>query len=289
MPEEKNKGGEGEEVTTPQADQFGVTLNSDGTEVSQEETITKEEEGKKETDEEKKKKDDIENHPAVVALKTKIEEYGNNLAGQRTAHEREVAELKTQLAEALKNGGKKDGDGEVEPMFKDIKFSKDLPKEELDDMTDAEIRLFDQNAEQRVAMNKMFAEITKSGKTAETAVKTVEEQKVEDLNTSARTEASRLAEEAIKANPALAKDAKELTDKIIVEFNEFNNTGLTPEKLVERMQKALNNVHGYTPPKEQEKKGGNKPVTDQAKGADPFGIDKIVSSVNKGNDGNYNL
>lgn len=283
-------GKNGGEATTPQADAFGVTLNPDGTEVSQEQTIAKADEATKATEEAKKKAEEIENHPAVVALKAKIEEYGSNLAGQRSAHERETAELRAQLAQALKGGNGEDDKGKPKAMFADIKFSKDLPKEQLDDMTDAEIRLFDQNAQMQTAMNAMFAEISASKQALQDTEKKTEEQKLQDLNTSARAEATRVAEEVIKTNPELAKDAKELADKIIVEFNEFNNTGLTQEKLVERMQKALRNVSGYTAPKEQPTKGGDKkPVTDQAKGADPFGIDKIVAGVNKGNDGNYEL
>lgn len=286
-----NKGGEVEAPKTPQADQFGVTMNPDGTEYvppveAPAEEPKKDKDGKPVV-EKKSDAEDIENHPAVVALRTKIEEFSTNLTGQRTAHEKEVAELNKKLADALT--GKKPEEG-AEVMFKDIKFSKDLTKEERDDMTDAEIALFDQNANMQVAMNKMFETVSTVGKKTEETVKTVEEQKVEDLNASAKVEAVRLADEAIKTNPTLAKDARELADKIIVEFNEFNNVGLTPEKLLERMKKALNNVSGYVPPKEavQHKPTGD-PVSGGGKPTDQFGVDAIVAGVNKKNDGNYDL
>ena len=259
-------------------DEFGVTLNPDGTEVIPKEDASEDDDKKKE---EEKKADDIANHPAVVALNDKIKEYGENLTGQRQAHEKEVADLNKKLTDAL--AGKKPEEGE-NVMFKDIKFSKDLTDEQKDDMSDTEIQLYDQNANMQVAMNKMLDGIASTAKATE-------DTKVEDLNSSARNEASKLAEEAIKINSELATDAMELTDKIIVEFNEFNNEGITSEKLTERMQKALNNVKGYTPPKEQEKNSsGNNPVKSGSGGkTDPFGVDVIVASVNKENKGNYSL
>jgi hypothetical protein len=290
MTDENKGGGEeqgAEEKKAPTADQFGVTLNEGGEEVTQEEVIKKEDKSEKEKTDEEKEAEKIANNPTVKALEDKIKEYGENLTGQRTAHEKEVADLKKQLADALagKGGGEGDDKGGENVMFKDIKFSKDLTEEERDDMTATEIALFDQNAQQQVAMNKLF-------ETVQSTTKSVEEVKVTDLNSSAQVEATRLATEAIAVNKDLAKDATELKDKIIVEFNEFNNEGITPEKLVERMQKALNNVHGYTPPKEQEKKGGNGNNAikeNKAGGGDTSAIDAIVAGITKSNEGTYNL
>ncbi len=286
MPEPTNKDGEGtEETTVPTADQFGVTLNQDGTEVSQEETIKKEgEDGGDDKGKKKEGEDGEEKSPEVVALEAKLGEYSKNLTGQNDV----ISKLQSQIADLVKGGGTKDGEEGKEGenvLFKDIKTSKDLTEEQKDDMSDTEIALYDANARQQEAMNKMFETINNQNKQTEEA-------KVTDLNTSANTEASKLAEETIKTNPELAKDAKELQDKIIVEFNEFNNEGISQEKLVERIKKALNNVSGYTAPKEQEKKGGtrNSPVKDGAgKGSDPFGVDAIVASVKKENKGEYSL
>lgn len=286
MPEEIKKNGEGEGAdnpTTPQPDAFGVTLNSDGTEVPQSK-VEQEEGGDKPKD--KTGDDDISKNPVVVELQTKIKEYGENLSNMRQSYEGKITELNKQLADALQ-GKKPDnagGNDDENVMFKDIKFSKDLPKEELDDMTDTEIRLFDQNAQNQVAMNEMF-------KTIKGLNKVTEEKKVEDLNSSARSEAISLAEEAIKADSTLAKDAKELADKIIVEFNEFNNTGISAEVLKARMKKALNNVEGYTPPKEQENKGGNNknPVKNGGGGGDTSKVDAIVNNLDTENKGDYDL
>ncbi len=272
-----NKDGGEEEATAPQPDEFGVTISDDGSEVTQEKVVEKEEDKSDEKDKEKKT-------PEMAVLETKLEEYSKNLIGQNDV----ISKLQAKIATLESGGGKKDSeDGKevADVLFKEIKYSKDLTEEQRDDMTPTEIALYDANATQQEAMNKMF-------KTIQTGQKTQEEAKVSDLNSSANTEASKLAEEAIKVSPDLAKDARELADKIIVEFNEFNNDGISQEKLVERMKKALNNVSGYTPPKEQEKKsgGGTNAVKDGAdKGTDPFGVDAIVAGVNKPNEGEYKL
>ena len=81
-----------------------------------------------------------------------------------------------------------------------------------------------------------------------------------------------------------------MKDLIIVEFNDYNNEGLTPEKLVERMKKALNNVTGYTPPKEKSvKDAGGSAIKDTQGGKDTSVVDGIIASVGKDNKGSYNL
>lgn len=275
------------EDPTPEADNFGVTMGNDGKEISQEETVAKEKEEGGEDKKKDKEGDDIEKNPVVVALRTKLEAYGTNLSGQNDV----ISKLQDKITKLEVGGGKKDEDGKPEPMFKDIKTSKDLTQEQKDNMTDTEIALFDENALQKEAMNKMFETIANLGKDTKDQKAETEKEKVDDLNSSANAEATKLADEAIKTNPELAKDAKELADKIIVEFKEFNNEGITAEKLIERMKKALNNVSGYTPPKEQENKGGgNNPVKKQnGTGSDPFNVDKEIAKANNNNEGNYTL
>lgn len=275
----KDSGGT-EETTIPTADQFGVTLNPDGTEISQEKTIKKE--GEEDKDGKKKEDEGKEKTPEMVALETKVEEYSKNLIGQNDV----ISKLQAKIATLEAGGGKKEVEDSENVLFKDIKTSKELTEEQRDDMTETEIALFDANATQQEAMNKMFKAIQSGQKMQEDA-------KVLDLNASANIEAKKLAEEIIKISPELAKDTNELRDKIIVEFNEFNNEGITADKLAERMKKALNNVNGYTPPKEQEKKAGGSGknvVKDGAGGSsDPFGVDAIVASVNRDNKGEYSL
>ncbi len=256
-----------EEVKAPKEDQFGISFEEEETG-----------EGK-EKEEEKDKGD--EKSAEVVALETKLQEYSTNLSGQGDV----IKKLQDKISALEKGGESKEGAGEENVLFKDIKTSKDLTEEQREDMTETEIALFDANARQQEAMNKMFETINNQSKQSNDA-------KVDDLNSTARVEAIRLAEEAIKTSPELAVDSKELSDKIIVEFNEFNNEGLTAEKLIERMKKALNNVNGYTPPKEQETKTaqGKNAVKDGAgKGKDPFGVDAIVASVKSENKGDYSL
>lgn len=274
-----NEGGSEETPKEPTEDNFGVKIDSEGSDVPQGGT-TEEGEGKKGDG----KKEEIEKTPEVIALEVKLEEYGKNLSNQGQV----IADLKAKIkVESEKKGETKEGDeAEADVMFKDIKTSKDLSDEEKENMTEAEIAMFDRNAGLETAMNKMF-------ETMQKRQKQTEEAKVEDLNSSAQVEAGELADEAIKANPELAKDATELKDKIIVEFNEYNNEGITPDILKARMKKALNNLEGYTPPKEQEEKGGSKAggaVKKSGDGkTDEFGIDKVVSSVKKSNDGNYDF
>ncbi len=276
---EENAGGGAD--ATPVVDAFGSPVPQEGdtktTDDSTKETGDKSGDGKGEEGKEKSEK--------VIALETKLEEYSKNLSGQNGV----IDTLKQKIAVLEAGGGKKDdgkgGEGDKpEVLFEEIKYSKDLTEEQRDDMTDTEIALFDANARQQEAMNKMYETIQAGSKATET-------EKVENLNTSAQTEATALAEEAYTANSELATDAKELADKILVEFKEFNNEGITPEKLKERMKKALNNVSGYKAPKEEENKGGTgKPAG--AKGGDdkdPFGNQAIVDSVGKKSDGSYAL
>lgn len=268
-------------VETPKPDVFGNTLNPDGSEVSPEVVVKKEDETKKVEEETKAKAEEIEKSPVVVELKGKLDEYSKNLKGQNDV----ISKLEKTIEDLSKgkiDPDKKPEEGEV--LFKDIKTSKDLTTEQKEDMTDTEIALYDRNAQLETAMNGLFTAIKEQGKTTETA-------KVEDLNSSAKMEASKLAEEAIKANPELAKDTQELVNKIIVEFNEFNNEGISPEKLAQRVKKALNNVEGYKAPKEQKAPDGSgkNAVKDKNGVKDTSKIDNIVKNVNVNNTGEYNL
>jgi hypothetical protein len=273
---EENAGGGAD--ATPVVDAFGSPVAPEGGDTQPKDGGTKETEDKGGEGKEKSNE--------VVALETKLEEYSKNLSGQNSV----IDQLKQKIA-VLESGGKGgEGDGEggegdkPKVLFEEIKYSKDLPEEQREDMTETEIQLFDANARQQEAMNKMFETIQNSNKQ-------VEDVKVENLNTTAQSEATKLAEEAFTANSELAKDAKELADKILVEFKEFNNENITPEKLQERMKKALNNVSGYTPPKEEvSNKDGGKPAGGKGgNDADPFGNQAIVDSVGKKSDGSYAL
>jgi len=273
-PKEENKEENKPEEQKQEADQFGVNLSDDGKEVVEEKKDDEEI-----TDEDVKGiiKEDIENNDVVVELKNKLTEYSKNFKGQRdiiAKLENKVNELSTTKENSA-----------VEELFSDIKSSKELTQDERDEMTDTEIALLDKTAMMQTAMNKMFQTMSDKNKAGET-------EKVENLNYSSRSEATRLATEAIKTNPTLAGDASELTDKILLEFREFNNDQITPDVLVTRMAKALNNVKGYIPPKEQESAstgGTNAVKSNGSSEKDPFGNDIIVEQANKNNQGNYSL
>lgn len=229
------------------------------------------------------KDDDIENNPLVKELRTQIEsvkkEYGTNLSGQRTVIERLEKEI-----EALKKGGKPTGEGEGgdadgEVLFKDIKRSKDLTKDERDEMTETEIRQMDQIADMQEAQNKLYAELQKKGKTEET-------KQVEDLNTTVRSAALELS----KGEDG--KENTELANQIIESFKamKFSTDGLSAEDIKKRVKLAAGEVPDYKPPKEQPSNNGKgKVVKKGASDTDPFGVDAIVEEATKGQDGNYTL
>lgn len=273
---EENKGAEDKGAeSTP--DQFGVNLDSKGVEVSTEEPKDGEDGGVTDADVSGVIKDEIDNSDVVTELQNKVADYSKNLKGQKDV----IVRLENKIDELSKNNGAP----KVDELFKDIKMSKDLTSEQREEMTDTEIALMDQNATTQKAMNKMYQSLAEKNKAGE-------DEKVENLNYSSRSEATKLATEAIKANPELAGSVSELTDKILLEFKEFNNDQITPDVLVSRMSKALNNVKGYVAPKEQETVGTGGTNAVKSGGADekdPFGNDIIVEEANKSNDGNYKL
>jgi len=224
-----------------------------------------------------------EDHPTIVALKAQIDsvktEYGGNLSGQR-----ELIKTLNDKIEALSNGKVIEGEGGTpDVLFKDIKRSKDLTKEERDDMTDTEIRQMDQIADMQEAQNKMYADSQKKNKEEDTSKKAQETEAVNDLNTLVQTTATVLAREANGG-----KDNVELANQIIESSKQFNLAGLDEKTVKERVMSAAKLLPTYTPPKEQTTTHG-KTVKDTAAGSDPFGVDKIVEEATKGSDGTYSL
>lgn len=283
MPEGKDKGGE--QPTVPAADPFGVRLDTSGKDAG---GAKPQEQQKPDAGKDKKPDgDNVEEHPLVKELRAQIDtiksEYGENLKGQRGIIERLEKEIGA-LKGGKKPDGGKEGEEEADVPFKEIRFSKDLKQEERDDMTEAEIRQMDVIAAMQVTMNNMAKAVVKTEKKTE-------EQKIEDLNTAAKSRALTIAEDALKANPALAKTAKELANLIIVEFNEYNNASITPEQMETRLQKALKNVPNYTPPKENESKGGQGSAVKNGAGGkeDPFGVNKVIADMQGANKGGYEL
>lgn len=206
----------------------------------------------------------------IEGLKADIEkvkrEYGSNLSGQREVIKKlegEIAELRI---------GKKPDEKLEEGLFKDVKHSKDLTAEQKDEMTELEIKLLDELADVKEALNKNYIESQKDKKVAETA-------KVDDVNKSVREHAS-----------AIANGDTEMANQIIESFNimKFNVDGLTPEELKQRVEVAAKQVPDYKPPREQATVHG-KTVKQNGGGTDPFGTDKIVAEATQGQNGTYSL
>lgn len=220
-----------------------------------------------------------EDHPTIVALKAQIEsvksEYGSNLSGQRDV----IKKLEAKIADFEKTGGKgEEAELDKNLPFKpeEIVFSKDLPKDKLDDMTDNEIKLHDELMKNRQIMNEDRRERNKQ---ALDATRSSEDaQKVTDLNGSVRTIALELA-----GNDTAIANA------IIESTKQFNLTGLTQDELKARVTTAHTLIPNYKPKNEPITKRG-APVTTQGDGKDPFGTDKIIEEVaGKRNGKTFNL
>lgn len=279
METENNKEGQ------PQTDAFGEPISTNQPEPEKKEG----EEGEKKPED--GKGDEIDKHPTVVALRTQITqlekdkgEYGKNLSEQGKA----LKNLQKQLV-ALQKGGKTAGE-EGEVLFKEIKTSKDLTEKEKEDMTETEIKLFDQNAELKASMNKLFTALNdKKGKETEATEGDEDEGKDDDGTVEGVEKVDDLGKEARSVASEIAGGDVALANNIIGKFNMFaGNDKLDKAQLKERMLEAAKLVPDYKPPKEQQhhQKGSAAGGT---KGDDPFGVNKIVEGVGKKNDGGYKL
>ena len=217
------------------------------------------EEGEGEGEGEDKKKKPVDD---VSELNRRIGEL-QALGGTKDENIKAMRE-KIKSLEKSRSEGEKEGNKE-ETMFPEVVFSKDLPKEQREEMTDTEIKLFDETATLKQGMNKMFD-----------AIKVGKDTTQVDINSTARAEALRLAGNDIK-----------IANQIIEQFNDFNNVGLGEEQIIERISKASKLVPDYKPPKEQEKPNGG--AVKKKGGSDPYGVDAIVKSAREGSKGNYSL
>lgn len=211
-----------------------------------------------------------DDHPTIVALKEQIEnvkkEYGGNLAGQRDV----IKKLEGQIDALTKKGGK---DGEQDTSHlpfdpKTIVFSKDLPKERLDDMTDNEIKLHDELMQNRQIMNKQAQESFDFKQKSENDKKSAEDKQVDDLNTLIRDTAK-----------SLAGDNQDVANQIIESVKQFNLTGLKEDEVKTRVENAYKLLPDYKPPKEPVTRKGNPVKTGTDDKTDPFGTNKIVDEV----------
>lgn len=273
--EEENKGADNSQETS--TDAFGQPTDKPETKSEEKEEGDgkgKEEKGEKKDD---KKFDNIpEDHPTIVALKDEIkkvkDEYGGNLSGQR-----EVIKGLQDKIDALTNKSEKKDDAEEDVLFKkeDIKWSKDLTKEEREDMTDTEVKQMDEIAKLKEAQNKIYADGKKKEKESHNS-------KVEDLQSLVKSSAKELAK---KEDGTVDTD---LANQIIENVKQFNLEGLDEATVKVRVETARKLLPDYKAPTEQIKKNG-KTVDNTKPSDDPFGVDKIVEEASKGSDGNYAL
>lgn len=213
------------------------------------------------------KKEDITTNPLVVELRGQIDalkkestDKGDNLSRQGKLLKKMEGEL-----EALKT---KKTD-ENKQVFDNIKFSKDLTKEERDEMTPREIQLMDELAVTQQKIN-------------EVAVDDAPVAPIYDVAKAVQDEAMKLAEgNYIKAQQLIEK---------------FNSLGLDLTKIdsdnvSEKVKAVIALVPDFVPKKEQEKVEGG--AVKGTSGTDAYGISGVVAAAvaerEANSAGNYSL
>lgn len=270
-----NNAGEGE----VKEDIFGMSENVENPQPAE----------KKEED--KKSFTDIpDDHPTIKGLKEQIkklskdkESMGGNLSNQGNL----IKTLQKQL-ETLQ-GGNKGGEGQGGAgagegnkegvLFKEIKFSKDLSDDEKDEMTDTELKQFDEIANLKQALNTLNSNLLEK-----LSVVNKPEEKAVDLNSVIKDTALELSKDET------GKENVEMANLIIESAKQFSYEGLTEEQIKERVLNGAKLIPDYKPPKEMNNKRGNSIKNGTGKGDnDPFNIDTIVDEATKGSNGGYSL
>lgn len=203
----------------------------------------------------------------IADLSRKLGEYAEkerSWGETQKSKDENIRAMKESLEGLKKQLGDKKVEGEGSPvLFKDIKTSKELTEAEKEDMTDSEIKQFDEIAGLKTALNQLAGMMgKKETKTEEAGI---------DVNATVRETAKELA-----------GNDKPLANQIIESFNllKFSTEGLTEEGIAERVKLAAQKVPNYKPPKEQATGAGGKPAGG-GDNADPHGVDKVVDEVFK--------
>lgn len=295
MADENNNEGGGAGAEAPKFDHFGEPIKvkgTDGGEQKKEEPkldkdgkqIVDDKGGKKDDDKGGKGNEDISTHPTVVALNKELADLKKNLGGNLGAQGKIIKTLTAKL-EALTKGGA-GAEAASADLYKDIKRSKDLTKAERDEMTENEIKQFDEIADLKDGLNKiakMVGEKTAPEKkedgagedgegdeNKEDGVEGVE--KVDDLGKETRAIAMEMAGHDI-----------DIANKIVHEFNQFaGNDKLNKTELAERLAKAAKLVPDYKAPKESSSRiarAGSSVKTGNQGNADPFGTTAVIDAV----------
>lgn len=285
MADENKKGGVDNTIEEAQTDAFGMDNKPAPAPAPAEGEGDKGGEGK---GGDKKFEAIPEDHPTIVALKQEIEKVktdkeamGGNLSAQR-----ELIKVLEGKVDALTQGNGKGGKAEGaddDVLYKNIKWSKDLTKEQREEMTDTEIAQMDELAEVKTKQNEMYAEQKRKEREAEEEAKSGKNKAVEDLQSLVKSTALELS----KGEDG--KENTEIANAIIESTKQFNLTGLTEAQVKERVASAHKLIPNYTPPKEQTNKRGNAMDGNGKGGDDPFGTGKIIEEATKKNDGSYSL
>lgn len=227
--------------------------------------------------------DDIENHPKFKEMQSKLDSLGGNLSGQNKI----INTLKSELEKAKKGGANPDNTTEG-VLFKEVKTSKDLSQEEKDEMTDTELKQFDEIATLKKGMNDL-AKMIAGGKKSDDGVGEGDGEGEDGLFIGDNTPVVDFKGEVKAIALKLAGDDVDMANNIIAEFNQFaDNDKLNKQQLSERLLKSAKLVDGFKPMKEQSKKIGKTVGSDGTK-EDPFGNNAIVEGVRKNQNGNYSL
>lgn len=211
---------------------------------------------------EKEQAEKIEN------LEGKLGKYGENLTNQRGI----IDKLSEQVKELTKDGDDvKEED--IEVPYPEIKYSKDLPEDEREEMTKREIEQMDMIAKMQENENKKTIEAVKA--------KVESDRKAEEGKYDVTENAKQFAME-------LAGDDREMANKIISEFNNFDSSKVdSDDSLKTMLDKASKLVDDFKPAKEETQKGGSA-VKKEGDGSD-FDATSIIKGVTSTNEGGYDL
>lgn len=218
------------------------------------------------------KVEDIENHPLVKELRAQIEavkkEYGGNLSGQRD----KISRLEKQIADISKGAKPEE---KPKPIFDKIVFSKDLPKEERDEMTPRERELHDELMTTRQRINEMAATNAPKPDAAKEG-----DGSTFDVVKGVQDAAMKLAEgNYLKAT------------QLVEKFNAlgFDLSQITAENVAERVASVADLIPDFKPKKEQETTRGGAV---RSAGASS-GVDSVVAAAaadrSAASNGNYEL
>lgn len=263
----------------PIIDAFGAERDADGKIVTPPMPETKDADKDGEDNKEADKKADKEadktpaideNHPVVKKMQESIDkikdDYGKNLSGQR----RKIESLEAELAK-YKDGKAPKAD---EKPFKEIKRTKDLTKDQLEEMTDTEKRQMDSIADLQEMMNKQHEEANKVKETdgAKDKDDKDEEDEGDDFDQEAFEKKVQTAVLAMTNNDSV------MGNKIIEKFNQFaGNDKLTDSQIKDRLNDAAKLVSDYKPPKEQTSRPGR--AAKSTDNDDPNNVDHIINEV----------